>query len=190
MDIPARSCVVALAGRRIDATDADTPRFPSDRVDSVRQRLRALLIARTASALVSSAACGADLIALDVARELGLRRRIVLPFAPDHFRGSSVMDRPGDWGAIFDGEVERARRAGDLVVLEKSGEGSEAYAAANAAILDEAARLARQEGDLPLLAVLVWDGRSRGEGDLTEAFGLLARRQGLEIAEISTLQGD
>lgn len=187
MDTRPRPCVVALAGRRIDATDADAPRFPLNRIDRARQDVRALLKARAVTTLVSSAACGADLIALDVARELGLRRRIVLPFAPAEFRASSVTDRPGDWGRIFDAEVAHARGVGDLVVLEDAGEGSDAYAAANAAILDEAAGAARQEGDLPLLAVLVWDGRSRGEGDLTEAFGALARSRGVEVTEIRTL---
>ena len=49
------------------------------------------------SVLVCSAACGADLIALQAAGRVSLRRRIVLPFEPSRFRDSSVVDRPGDW---------------------------------------------------------------------------------------------
>jgi hypothetical protein len=41
----------------------------------------------------SSAACGADIIASEVASEIGLRRRIVLPFARDLFRETSANDR-------------------------------------------------------------------------------------------------
>src|SRR5215510_14628657 len=94
--------VAALAGRRIDAADASTSRFPLANTELVRERLQALLRAEQSDALVCSAAYGADLIALDVAGALGLRRRVVLPFAAERFRQSSVTDRPGDWGPLFD----------------------------------------------------------------------------------------
>jgi hypothetical protein len=37
-------------------------------------------------------------------------------------------------------------------------------------------------------ALLVWDGRSRGAGDLTEAFGILAKQRGLDVLEVLTLR--
>jgi hypothetical protein len=40
---------------------------------------------QSADALVCSAACGADLIALEEAERLGIRRCSVLPFSPDRF---------------------------------------------------------------------------------------------------------
>src|SRR5919107_327719 len=109
--------VVALAAGGVDPPDADTPRFPPGNVGPVRGRLHAFLEERRAAALVCSAACGADLLALEAAGALGLRRRVVLPFAPERFRETSVVDRPGDWGPIFDGVIEAAQTAGDLVVL-------------------------------------------------------------------------
>ena len=93
------------------------------------------------SALISSAACGADLLALDVARHAGIRRRLILPFAIDRFRESSVVDRPGNWGPLFDGLIADATAHDDLVILE-AGDGDEAFAATNLAILDEGERLA------------------------------------------------
>lgn len=51
----------------------------------VRQRLVDMLAAERADALVRSAACGADLIALEEAERLGIRRCVVLPFSPDQF---------------------------------------------------------------------------------------------------------
>ena len=114
---------IALAGRRIDAPDAETPRFPLANVPLVRDRLRAFFVERGAGTLVCSAACGADLVALEAAESLGMRRRIVLPFDPARFRQTSVTDRPGDWGPTYDRLVETARREGDLVVLEGAGEG-------------------------------------------------------------------
>ena len=91
--------VIALAGRRIDAADTNPPRFPLEAVPTVRRRLADLLAKERAVALVCSAACGADLMALEEAERLGLRRRIVLPFPPERFRKTSVIDRPGDWAA-------------------------------------------------------------------------------------------
>src|SRR3984957_6214255 len=127
--------VIALAGRRIDAPDTDPPRFPLQNVPIVRRRLAALFSAEHAEALVCSAACGADLVALEEAERLGLRRRIVLPFPPERFRETSVTDRPGDWGPVFDRLVAAAEAAGDLVILQSTGDDNDAaYAAAVQAI--------------------------------------------------------
>jgi hypothetical protein len=190
--------VVALAGRRVDRADAGTPRFPSENVGLVRERLRWFLQERRAAVLVCSAACGADLLALEAALILGLRRRIVLPSEPECFRETSVIDRPGAWADLYARVIERARRAGDLVVLEGAGEGGRAYAAANERILEEALGLAGialtprsgPVGPVPpetALAVIVREGRSRGAGDMTEQFAEAARRRGLTLAEVATV---
>jgi hypothetical protein len=187
------SRVVALAGRRIDAPGAPT-RFPLASVPLVRERLEELFIAEGASTLVCSAACGADLLALEVAGALGLRRRAVLPFSRERFRETSVTDRPGDWGPLYDEVLDAVEAAGDLVVLE-SQEDDEAYAAASLAILDEAMELSRgdqaDENAAPsqppgLLALIVWEGKSRGSGDLTEAFLVAARARSLRVEQILT----
>src|SRR5688500_16210252 len=111
--------VVALAGRRVDADDAAVARFPLARIRVVAGRLRTVFGALHCTTLVCSAANGADLVALYVARERGIRVRIVLPFAVARFRALSVVDRPGGelWGWLFDDLVREARAAGDLVVL-------------------------------------------------------------------------
>src|SRR5262245_16622106 len=111
--------VVALAGRRIDPEPTQTPRFPFDQVDRVRIAIPDQLRDRHAAALVCSAACGADLIAVDTAQKMGLRTRIILPFSAARFRETSVVDRPrpGFWGGIFDRVVSVARTHGDLVEL-------------------------------------------------------------------------
>ena len=96
--------IVALAGRRVDPKDQDPRRFSStpESVELVRRRIRDKLLNLQASVLVSSAACGADLLALAEAGELGLRRRIILPFDHNEFRSTSVTDRPGNWGPLYD----------------------------------------------------------------------------------------
>src|SRR5688572_14676271 len=94
--------VAALAGRRIDAADAQSVHFPLSNVSVVRQALVSIFLDKHVALLIASAACGADLIALDAALESGLRCRVVLPFEPDKFRETSVVDRPGEWGPIYD----------------------------------------------------------------------------------------
>lgn len=150
----------------------------------VRGRLRVLLDAEKPNLLVSSAACGADLLSLLEAGALGIRRRVVLPFGPPRFRVTSVIDRPGDWGPSFDIVLDEITDRGDVVVLEGL-EDDEAYAAANGRILDEAIRLAASPRDAT--AVLVWEGTSRGAGDLTAAFGDEAVARGLRVVHVKTV---
>lgn len=177
--------IIALAGRRVDSADAKQPRFPLQNVEMVRTRARAVLEEKGATALVSSAACGADLIALSEAGRLGLRRRVILPFERRRFRETSVTDRPGDWGPLYDEVLDAVEAAGDLVILQDVTD-DEAYSAANHAILDEAVALAKAVHE-PATAVLMWDGVSRGDHDLTEEFGAEARKRGLAVTEVRTI---
>ncbi len=182
--------VVALAGRRIDASGAHPPRFPLGQVPEVSRRVADALHKAGAAALVCSAACGADLVALGEAERLGLRRRIVLPFAVQLFREKSVIDRPGDWGPIFDRQIAAAQSAGDLIVLEYAGDDDDAYAQANQVIVREALALARGAkgaGSGRLVAMLVWEGTARAGKDATAGFAELAKEAGFERESIPTL---
>ena len=184
------TAVVALAGRRIDLPEAQVPRFPLENVQEVGRRICESFCKMHAVTLVCSAACGADLVALEQAKQLGLRRRIVLPFAPERFRETSVVDRPGDWGPVYDQQVAATATAGDLLVLDSATGGDAAYAAANEAIVREAQALARTaQPDRPhsLIAILVWEGTPRPGSDATARFRDLTRRAGFEEQSISTL---
>jgi hypothetical protein len=178
--------VVALVGRRVDAPQAEAQRFPPVNLICVRERIRAALISSRVRFLVCSAACGADLLALDVAGDLGIRRRIVLPFARERFRNTSVTDRPGDWGPLFDRILSEVEASGNVVVLADAGDGDKAYSAANRSILEEAASMASQSKS-HVTAIVVWNGTARGEGDLTAAFMREAGQKGLPVVELSTL---
>ncbi|HET8646464.1 MAG TPA: hypothetical protein VFO85_13300, partial [Vicinamibacteria bacterium] len=175
--------MLALAGRRVDAAHAKVRRFPLECAEKVRARLCELMAALAARALVCSAAAGTDLLALDAARELGLRARVVLPFDRVRFRAASVADRPGDFGHLYDHLLDMAAARGDLVTLAGAAGSEAAYGAAGDAILDEAARLAAP--DVPV-AVVAWDGCSRGAGDHTAAFANAARRRGWTLVEVPT----
>ncbi|MGC2635643.1 MAG: hypothetical protein WA294_00590 [Acidobacteriaceae bacterium] len=175
--------VVALSGRRIDAPDAARPAFPLENVDAVRGRILRVLGELSVTILVCSAACGADLLALEAAESLGARRRIVLPFDARLFRQTSVVDRPGEWGQAFDRSVRAAEASGDLVNLALP-QADESYARTNAFILEESVRLAL---GAPVTAMLVWDRVARGQGDYTEWLGKAARAQHLDVVDVSTL---
>lgn len=178
--------VIAFAGRRVDAPDADVPRLPPSSTEAVRERLRLLFAELEADALVCAGACGSDLLALDAAGALGMRRRLVLPFDRARFRTTSVTDRAGtltDWGARYD-RVLAALPSDDVVEMEGAEMGDEAYAAANRTILDEAEVLAGDGGSVR--AVIAWEGASRGTGDLTAAFAEEARARGFPVEEVRT----
>ena len=179
--------VIALAGRRIDKEDTNPPRFPLEAVPTVRRRVADLLAKEHAVALVCSAACGADLVALEEAERLGLRRRIVLPFPPERFRKTSVTDRPGDWAGAFDRLIAAAEATGDLVVLPViSGANDSAYVSANEAIVREAQQIARDCGAHRLIASVVWEGFASPVNDATEQFRDLAVKEAFEERYVAT----
>lgn len=177
--------IAALAGRRIDPADALAPHFPAGSVPDVQRRIARVLRAEHVSAIVCAAACGADLTALAAAAELGIRRCIVLPYAVDVFRRESVVDRPGDWGPLFDRFVAEAQAAGDLVILGISAE-REPFEQANAAILDEAQALSRAASQATA-AFVVWDGPLTGRVDYTNDFALAAEQRNIPVHAIGIL---
>jgi hypothetical protein len=186
--------VVALGGRRIDAERTSTPRFPFDQVDRVGMEIADQLRRTQAVALVCSAACGADLIALETAQRMGLPTRIILPFSAARFRETSVVDRPRPefWGSMFDRVTSAARAHGDLIELD-AAEADDAYSMTNGVIIHEAKKLAgikdreRSIGSLRIIALVVWEGASRGCDDNTNEFVQLARESGFRIEQVLTL---
>jgi hypothetical protein len=179
--------VAALAGRRTDAEGAAEPRFPPERNADVRGRLLDAFRAAEVRTLVCAAACGADLLALSAAGELGIRRRIVLPYDPDEFRRRSVVDRPGDWGELYDRTIADVAARGDLRVLDLSPDDPASFERTNAAIVDDAATLAYETTRTPPIVFAVWDGPLTGRTDYTEDFVHAARRRGFALEPIPIL---
>jgi hypothetical protein len=178
--------IIAFAGRRIDAADAEEARFPADAEPAVAERIRQLFAGTGAGAIVASAACGSDLIALEIAGELGLDRHVILPFDRATFRESSVTDRPGDWGPRYDAVLDAIDP--DAITVLRLARGAGAYERANNAILDLASELAGRPAAVQ--AVIAWNGRDRGEGDITAQFAERARSRGMSVTEVDTLRHD
>ncbi len=177
--------VIAVAGRRIDAKDAATERFPLANVPLVEVQMQEYLARHCATHVVASAACGADIITLKAALAAGLSLRVILPFDRATFRRTSVTDRPGDWGRIYDKIIAQAAAAGHLVELGLY-EDEAAYEAANQRILAEAARLAGQY-TRECRACIIWEGGSRGDDDHSLALAEGARALGWPVDDQSVL---
>jgi hypothetical protein len=176
---------VALAGRRIDLPHVIEMRFPFQNVSRVRQRLRGFFSFYKITTLVCSAACGADLLALNIANELNIDRKIILPFAPVVFKMKSVNHCTGDWKTFFENAIETDEGL-DLLIMDSADDDQQAYEKANVAILDTAEKLEQQKNE-KMIVLIVWDGKRRGTDDVTAHFLNEAKSRKLAIKEINTL---
>lgn len=173
--------VVVSAGRRVDPLGAETPRFPLQNVPGVRAKVEGYLQQQRPSAIVSSAACGADLIVLQAARRAQIRCHVLLPSSPEDFRKSSVTDRPGDWGPVYDEIL-----ANSTIEIRQVSSGHEGYLEVNRSLFDKAQLLAAELGT-SVAVLVIWNGQSRGQDDVTAHFRTEASRLNLPITEIPTL---
>lgn len=177
--------IIALAGRRIDNPEAKEKRFPLEMKDIVYERIREFFRNNNVRVLVSSAACGADLLAQKAAGDLEIERHIILPFGREKFRATSVIDRPGDWGELFDEICAEVESEGNLVILEGfEDDENEAYSAVTAEVVKRAESLPPKNEKI--LAVAVWEGKAKDEADETASFIKQAKARNFELREILT----
>jgi hypothetical protein len=132
-------------------------------------------------AVVCSAACGSDLLLLEVASQMRLDQFVLLPAEPEAFRKSSVIDRPGNWGEVYD----RTLKTAHVKVLHLQ-EGQEGYREVNLKLLEEGQQLARKHG-VPAEALVIWNGTSRGPDDVTAHFLQQAKLRKITVLEIPTI---
>lgn len=175
------SSVVALAGRRVDALHDDYRAFPLDEVYRVSAEIAAYLERVAPIALVSAAACGADLVALRAAGFLGIRRMVVLPYNRNLFRKTSVRDRPGDWDD-YDQIISEIVAEAGVEELGFEEPNPAAFRAVNKAIFVRASALG-----YPVRACVVWEGAAQEGVDYTAEFKEFAQDRGIPVDEISTL---
>jgi len=184
--------IIALAGRRIDSADSEVPRFPFQSVEKVRERLKDFFLSSKASVLVCSAACGSDLLALDIAGELKLQRTIILPFPPGVFKKKSVADCYGNWEFKFDKICNEVTSDGKLIVLYSEEDDNRAYEKTNIEILNFAERIVNTQADnadnKKIIALVAWEGKTRGPNDVTAHFLKEAKNRNISIAEINTFR--
>lgn len=183
--------VTVLAGRRVDAADASTARFPLENVDVVKEKLHRFFTDNKIDYLVCSGACGADLIALDVAGQLNIPRKMVLPFDAETFRSSSVTDRPGNWGELFDAVNNELRKKSNVVSLNYTEDDENVYEKTNFDILNTADIVfenLNETSDGKKVAIIIWEGAPKDSGDTTDHFRKEAINRGYMIEEINYLK--
>ena len=133
-------------------------------------------------AVYSSAACGADILCLELARELGGETHVVLPFPPAEFRRVSVDFAPGDWGARFD----RALAAADSVTItsDHRARGSAATFEYANLVLTGMGRLRSQMLDTTVRGLAVWDPRALAQAGGSASILSLWRQRDLAVDHI------
>jgi hypothetical protein len=102
--------VLAFAGHMIDAPDRSTPRFPAALAPAVADAIRERLARMHLPVVYTSAACGADLIFVEAALEIGAEVNVVLPFDREDFVRTSVAPAGDGWATRFDQALSRATR--------------------------------------------------------------------------------
>ncbi len=154
--------VVAFVGHLLDRPGRAQPRFAAQLESAVRQAIRERLLPLNAGIGYSAAACGADILFLEVLRELGGETHVVLPFGKEEFLRESVALIPGaGWEARFESALERAA---ELVYAsgQMMAAGSASFEYVGQLLIGLAGlRAAQLESELVPLAV--WDGNP-GDG--------------------------
>ncbi len=173
-DVFGRPLVVCITGHRVDRADREEPRFPTERVESVRARMAATIGELAPWVGFAAGADGGDLIGLELLREAGVDCSVVLPLEREKFARASVTD---GWAARYETALDSA-----VAVWEsQQDEGNQSlWAFGNAVILGSAMRRAR-EWNCELIVLAVWDGREGDGAGGTADMVARARSAGLEV---------
>ena len=173
--------VVVYTGHMISSAGRGNGAFPLALEAAVRAEIRRRLERIRPVAAYGSAACGTDILCLEVMGELGGETHVTLPFPPAEFRKVSVDLAPG-WGERFD----RVLAAADSVVVasDHPAEGSlSGFEYANL-ILTGTGRLRAQVLGTSLVGLAVWDGApARGRGGTADVVDLW-RARGLTVEHV------
>jgi hypothetical protein len=101
--------VIAFVGHMIDSPGR-APRFPAALAPAVGMAIRSQLARLHKPIVYTSAACGADLLLIEAALDMGAEVNIVLPFDRQDFVRTSVAVGGEAWSGRFDNAMERATR--------------------------------------------------------------------------------
>jgi class 3 adenylate cyclase len=173
----------------IDQPGRPLPRFPAALEAAVRDRLRAALARIAPLAVYGSAACGVDLLCLELAREFGAETHIVLPFPAAEFRAASVDWAGGGWGARF--ERALASAASVTVTSDHRATGSAATFEYANLVLTGMGLLRAQMLDTDLRTLAITDPGARGAAGGAASLESLWEKRGLagERIDLAALHG-
>jgi len=174
--------VLVFTGHMIDAPDRDVPRFTPAMEDSVRDAVRERISAMRPVAAYGSAACGADIICLEVVREVGGETHVVLPFPPAEFRSASVDFALGDWGSRFD-QVLAAADSVTITSAHRASGSAASFEYANL-VLTGMGRLRAQVLETQLRGLAVLDQSSAGAAGGTASILPLWKQGGIAMDQV------
>ena len=181
--------VLVFSGHMIDGPERATPRFPASFEGAVRDALRARIAALAPLAAYGSAACGVDLLCLELARDAGAETHVVLPFPADEFRRASVDFAGEGWTRRF----ERALESADSVTITSDHRASGSAATFEYAnlVLTGLGCLRAQRLETSVRALVVWDRSAAGAGGGAASQVALWSQRGLEVdsVDLAALRG-
>lgn len=160
--------VAAFTGHMVDAPGREKPRFPLNKVESVRREIAIALQAHDVRHGFSSAARGSDILFLEELLKRGGTAHIFLPFSARAFAQTSVGYGWDDryWQLLRN---PRAKYEEMADALPPESHQSAAYDKCNVRLQQEAVRLATSEGTKPIL-LAVWNGNpGDGSGGTADA---------------------
>jgi tetratricopeptide (TPR) repeat protein len=146
-----------FAGHMVDAADRPVPRFPATAIPSAEERIRNWLTANAIRFSYSSAACGGDILFLEIAQSLDIETHILLPFARDYFITTSVEHGGKEWVQRFERVMVKAA---SVTVLNEDVPDyhPSSYDFTNQMIGAQAAARAASL-DSPLRGLALWNGQ-------------------------------
>jgi hypothetical protein len=176
--------ILVHAGNRVDGPDRDPPRFPESQVEFVERRLGRLLDALRPRVVVSAAAAGADLLLLEQALAIDdVAVHVVLPFAADAFRDTSVADCGAAWTDRYDRVLAMADGDRCQVFEHRLTPDDEGYREGNRLLIRHAqGQVADGEGVLALAVAPPASGS--GERSITDDFLATARAGRITVIDI------
>jgi hypothetical protein len=175
--------VLVYTGHMIDHEERPSPRFPAQAEAAVAGAIRQRLAEIWPVAVYGSAACGADILCLEAALDLGVEMHVTLPFPPAEFREFSVdFPATGDWGKRFDRLMEAADSL--TITSENRASGSASTFRYANIVMTGLCRLRADLLGTSAIGLALWDGRA-GDGDGGTAAAVdLWRRRGMGVVTI------
>lgn len=174
--------VLVYSGHMLDHPSRSTVRFPAALEGAVRHALRERLQRLRPLAAYGSAACGSDLLFLELVQQLGGETHIVLPFPPEEFRSVSVDFAGADWPRRF----QRAIAAADSVTItsdHRARDSTSPFEYANL-VFTGMGRLRAQVLQTSLCALAVLDAGAAGASGGTAAIAALWREHGMSYEQV------
>jgi hypothetical protein len=169
---------IVFTGHVTDDPDRAEPRFPEAMCDlaimAISGAVLEIAAASNKAVLVSSLARGADIIAVEVAKKIGLAVRLFLPQRIPVFKQHSPLK---EWELKFNDILwEEWQQGPENVMIINGGTSGEDYAHANQEAVWWAKALAPK---ITLLAF--WDGKDNNFAGGTSHFIATARSDGIDV---------